>query len=176
MTTWLSDEEQHLWRSLLYGMTQAMNALDEGVQRRSGLPLTDYEILVVLSENPGQHLRMSELAKRVVVSRSRLTYRIDQLIDRGLVSRRDCDDDRRGVLAQLTPKGARVLAEAAPGHVADVRRMIIDHVPDEARAWLTALFESMAEAATCESSSARASAALEPPPSLRPDNVSDRNA
>ena len=63
---------------------------------------------------------MSDLAERVLVSRSRLTYRIDRLTGLDFVARQECEDDRRGLFAILTEKGSEALRAAAPGHLSDV--------------------------------------------------------
>jgi DNA-binding MarR family transcriptional regulator len=55
-----------------------------------------------------------------------LTRRLDGLVRAGLVERRGSDQDRRVMLAALTPKGLAALEQAAPIHVASVRRRVID--------------------------------------------------
>jgi DNA-binding MarR family transcriptional regulator len=154
MTEWLSDSEQQLWRSFLRGSTRVMNSLDDSLQRTSGLAMTDYEILVMLSESVDQQLRMSDLADRVLISRSRLTYRVDQLIRRELVERVECDDDRRGTFARLTPTGLATLTAAAGAHVADVRRLVIDHVNPHDLVRFTELLQSIDAGASVDSGNA----------------------
>ncbi len=102
--------------------------LDTGLSERSKLSKTDYEILVFLSEAPDRRLRMSQLASQVLVSKSRLTYRVDRLAARGFVDRETCADDGRGTNAILTDEGFDLLVAAAPGHVEDVRRFLIDQI------------------------------------------------
>lgn len=144
MTRWLSDEEQAAWRNYLEAMRQLESAMDARVQKRSDLTLTDYVILVNLSEADGRRVRMSDLANQVVVSRSRLTYRVDSLVKRGFVNREQCNDDGRGLFASLTNAGFEALAAAAPGHVDDVREMVFENIrPDEFEAF-AAIFERMA--------------------------------
>lgn len=128
MTKWLEPREQDAWRLWLETTSRVLVELDERLQASSGLASTDYEILVMLSEAPEHMVRMSELADLVLVSRSRLTYRVDRLVDRGLVVREECPDDKRGLNAHLTPDGFGLLKAAAPGHVADVRELLVDHV------------------------------------------------
>jgi DNA-binding MarR family transcriptional regulator len=74
---------------------------------------------------------MTELADRLVTSKSGLTYQVTQLERAGLVARRSCPSDVRGVIAQLTDRGMEVLREAAPGHVAAVREALIDVLTPE---------------------------------------------
>lgn len=125
-TKWLSADEQRAWRSFLEATKVLMDALDRQLQRDAGMPHAYYEILVRLSETEGRSLRMSELAEITLSSRSRLSHAVARLEERGWVVREDCLTDRRGQLARLTDEGFAVLAAAAPGHVAAVRRLMMD--------------------------------------------------
>jgi len=128
---WLTAEQQRVWRTYLLGSARLSERLDADL-RRFGLDLPEYEILVVLEESPGRHLRMSELADAVHQSRSRLTHTISRMEKSGMVQRTTCPTDRRGVWAQLTDSGMTVLEGAAPGHVACVRRNFVEAVdPDD---------------------------------------------
>lgn len=127
----LTEAEQATWRVVLSANTQLLERLDHELQQRSQLSLTDYEILSELHAAPRTRLRMSELAERVLVSRSRLTYRVDRLVGCGYLAREECADDRRGLFAILTPAGADALESATPGHVADIRGWFIDLVDEE---------------------------------------------
>ena len=124
--TWLNEEEQTLWRRLLSVQTRLQERLDEELRRAHGLSLAEYECLVHLSEGGPQGIRMSDLAAQLLLSRSGLTRRIDSMERSGLVERRSCPADGRGQYATLTGLGAARLAEAAPTHVAGVRRYLID--------------------------------------------------
>lgn len=108
------------------GSQRLMADLNRQLQRDSDLSFADYRILVKLSEAPGRSLRMSDLADGVLSSRSRLTHQIRRMEAERMVRRTACEDDGRGVLAQLTDEGLRRLRAAAPGHVAAVRRFFVD--------------------------------------------------
>ncbi len=123
---WLDAEQQRAWRALIEGSHRLFDRLDRELKTESGLDLDQYEVLVRLSEAPDGRLRMSELADQICMSRSRLTHRIDKMVDDGLVERQQCPDDRRGTHACLTAEGRRRLEAAAPGHVEGVRRYLID--------------------------------------------------
>jgi DNA-binding MarR family transcriptional regulator len=125
---WLTDREQDLWRRLLSVQCRLRDRLDQELQSGSGLTLAEYDVLVHLSEAPARSLRMSDLAARLLLSRSGLTRRVDGMVKEGLVVRRPCDDDGRGALAELTPIGMARLEQAAPGHVAGVRRYLLGPV------------------------------------------------
>ncbi len=128
---WLTADEQRTWRAFLTACQSLFGAIDAQLLRDSGLPHGYYEILVHLSEAPGRALRMSELAKASTYSKSRLSHAVARLEERDLVVRRECPTDRRGQVAQLTDEGFAVLAAAAPGHVDQVRRSLIDALTPE---------------------------------------------
>jgi DNA-binding MarR family transcriptional regulator len=92
----------------------------------SDLSAGEYDILARLSAAPERTLRMSQLAERALYSRSRLTRTVIRMETDGLVKRTPCPDDGRGVFCTLTDPGFSRLAEAAPGHVTEVRQMIFD--------------------------------------------------
>ena len=125
LTEWLDASEQEVWRRLLAVECTLHDRLDRDLQSTHGLSLGDYDVLVHLSEAPGRSLRMSELADRLLLSRSGLTRRLDGMVSEGLVARMVCPEDRRGTLAELTPKGTEMLREAAATHVAGVRRYLV---------------------------------------------------
>lgn len=113
MTRWLSKEQQAHWRSWLTATTVLREQLSRELQDSHGLTITDYEIMVRLSEAENKSIRMSDLATLTLLSRSRLSHQIDRMENAGLVSREVCPDDRRGQLAVLTNAGMKALVAAA---------------------------------------------------------------
>lgn len=130
-TRWLTAEQQIHWRAYLDASARLMNALGRQLEQDSGLSLSEYEVLVQLSESPEWTMRMSQLAAEVVNSRSRLTHTVRRMEARGLVERQSCLDDGRGVNCVLTREGFDRLEEAAPGHVEAVRAHLVDRLDDE---------------------------------------------
>lgn len=128
---WLDPEQQRDWRATITGMTFLMRALSTDLELEVGLSMAEYELLVRLSEAGCQGVRMAELAEQVAHSRSRVTHTIARLERSDLVERLPARDDRRGVLARITPEGWVRLAEAAPRHVASVRARLVDVVTPE---------------------------------------------
>ncbi len=126
MDVGLTELEERTWRAFLSANVQLLERLDHELQQRSHLSLTDFEILSELAGADDQRLRMSELAEKVLVSRSRLTYRVDRLAEVDYVTREECEDDRRGLFAILTEAGAAALETATSGHLADVRTWFFD--------------------------------------------------
>ena len=140
---WLDADEQRTWRAFLSASTLLFDQLDRELQRDSGMPHTYYEILVRLSETPGHALRMSQLAEATSASKSRSSHAVARLEERGWVRRSDCPTDRRGQVAELTDEGYAALADAARGHVEQVRRSLFDALTPEQMAQLKAISEAM---------------------------------
>jgi DNA-binding MarR family transcriptional regulator len=128
---WLSDDEQRIWRSYLHATTLLEDHLDRQLQRDAGMPHIYYGLLVGLAEAPERRLRMTDLAERTKITRSRLTYAVSRLEKDGLLRREDCEWDRRGSVATLTDEGMTVLERTAPGHVETVRASLFAHLSEE---------------------------------------------
>jgi DNA-binding MarR family transcriptional regulator len=123
---WLKGVEQQAWRAWLEVMRLLPAQLEDRLHERNDLNLTDYQVLVELSEADEGKLRMTELANRTSLSKSRLSHQIGRMEKAGLVAREDCPSDRRGAFAAITGQGWDMIRSAAPGHVADVRELFID--------------------------------------------------
>lgn len=128
---WLTDDQQRHWRAYLQGSARLTDALTRQLETDSGMSLSEYEILVRLSETDGHALRMSELAASLVHSRSRLTHTVSRMERQGLVRRETCEADGRGVNCVLTDAGFDLLRAAAPGHVMAVRAHLVDRLTEE---------------------------------------------
>ncbi|QPP09597.1 MarR family transcriptional regulator [Streptomyces bathyalis] len=127
---WLDEREMAAWQSFLQASHRVGQHLEQQLREESGLSHPQYEILVRLGDAPDGEIRMTELARGLVTSKSGLTYQIGRLERRGLVRRRSCESDVRGVYAVLTDEGRRALRDAAPGHVTAVREALIDVLDD----------------------------------------------
>ncbi|MEV4200506.1 MarR family winged helix-turn-helix transcriptional regulator [Micromonospora globbae] len=143
MTEGLDTARLAAWRAYVESSQLLLTQLEEELRDASGLSFADYHVLVLLSEVPGQRLRMGELANRLVFSPSRLTYQISSMQRRGLVTRQACPEDRRGSEAVLTAAGLLALREAAPHHLASVRAHLMDDLDDDEVACLTRVFERL---------------------------------
>ena len=127
-TAWLDEVEMRAWRSLLGAHRRLLQRLDAELQATQGMSVSDYAVLVELSEAEGGQMRMTELAERMQLSPSGLTRRLDTLVGSGMVERARCPTDRRGAFAVITPAGRDRLARAAPDHVEQVRRHFVDRL------------------------------------------------
>ena len=140
-TRWLDDRQQHLWRSYLR-MNQELYALLGALHMsESGMSVSDYAVLVPLSEAPGGLARARDLGRELGWDRSRLSHHLARMERRGLIVREDCEEDARGLMVRLTPVGRRAIEAAAPAHAEAVQRYFFDLLSSEEVDTLTAVFD-----------------------------------
>ncbi len=124
----LDPREIRAWRGMLRAHAALTKALDAELEAAHGLPLSSYEVLLHVSGNASERMRMHDLAESVVLSRSGLTRLVDRLEREGLVVRESCPSDARGAYARLTDAGREKLAAARRTHLAGVRARFLDHL------------------------------------------------
>ncbi|HWD07090.1 MAG TPA: MarR family transcriptional regulator [Amycolatopsis sp.] len=130
----LSEEEQAVWRPLTRVITVLPRVLEDQFAHDTGISMTDYTVLVSLSEADGERLRLTDLAKATALSLSRISRVVDSLVKRGLLRKVKCANDGRAANAELTAAGRAKLRTAYPGHLARVRSHLFDHLsPEEVR-------------------------------------------
>ena len=142
-TQWLNSREQQVWRAWLNTHIQINAELAQQLSADTSLSLSDYEVLVHLSESPDNQQRIVALANTMQWSRSRLSHQITRMAKRGLVRRETCDADGRGAFVVLEPAGLEAITNAAPGHVKKVRELIFDHLSDAEVEKLLALLSKL---------------------------------
>ena len=128
---WLTAGELASWLSLVRLTMWLPWSIDQQLQRDAKLGMVEYQVLAMLSKSPGRTLRMSSLTVMTNASLSRLSHLVKRLEERGLVRREPDPGDGRFTHAILTEEGFQILAEAAPGHVAHVRSLVIDALSPE---------------------------------------------
>lgn len=117
-------------RALARAIIVIPRVLDADLVREQRIAVNEYAVLMHLSEAPERTLRMSELANAVALSLSGMTRIVSRLEAEGLVERRRCGDDGRGMNAVLTDAGLTRLQQAWPTHLESARRHIMDHLAD----------------------------------------------
>jgi len=123
---WLTSDERAAWLAIAAVSLRLPTALDQQLRRDAGLRLFEYHALAALSESPDRTRRMSDLADLAQGSLPRLSQVVTRLEERGWVRRSQDPDDGRSTLVTLTDAGWDTIVAAAPGHVAEVRRLVID--------------------------------------------------
>ncbi|MGZ4678894.1 MAG: MarR family winged helix-turn-helix transcriptional regulator [Ilumatobacteraceae bacterium] len=141
-TTWLSASEMRAWRNFIESVSVLTAAMENDLAP-FGLTTGDYEVLVRLSEADSERLRMCDLAVALQLSPSGLTRRLDGLVTSGLVERVASPSDRRVMFAALTPAGRAKLEEAAPDHVASVRKRFLKGLDRDQIRSLGEIFETV---------------------------------
>ena len=125
-TRWLTAPQERAWRRYRRMRTLLDLQIARDLSKDSGLSETDYDVLSTLSEKPEGRWRARDLAAQLLWSTSRLAHHVGRMEQRGLVARQPCPGDARGAIVSLTEQGRAALEQAAPLHVASVRRHIID--------------------------------------------------
>jgi DNA-binding MarR family transcriptional regulator len=133
---WLNEVEFRAW----IGYRRMRGRLDLRLARDladdSGLSEPDYDVLSSLGDAEGSRERLTDLAARMLWSKSRLSHHISRMQARGLVVKEDCADDGRGAVVVLTENGRRTIDAAAPAHVESVRRHFVDLLTEDELATL----------------------------------------
>ncbi|MGW1751106.1 MarR family winged helix-turn-helix transcriptional regulator [Streptomyces sp. NPDC002092] len=145
-TRWLTEKEQRAWRAYIAATHLLEDAIDRQLQQDAGMPHLYYSILANLSEAPDGRLRMTDLAERAKITRSRLTYAVTRLEKDGLIRREDCQWDKRSSFALLTDEGMAVLERTAPGHVETVRSLLFDQLTPQQVEQLEEIFSGVVQA------------------------------
>jgi DNA-binding MarR family transcriptional regulator len=140
---WLTAPQEQAWRRYRRMRTLLDLQIARDLHHDSGLSETDYDVLSTLSEKPGSQWRARDLAAQLLWSTSRLAHHLGRMEQRGLVTRQPSADDARGSLISLTEPGRAVLQQAAPPHVASVRRHLIDLLTDEEVATLDTIAQKV---------------------------------
>jgi DNA-binding MarR family transcriptional regulator len=123
---WLTPGEDRAWRTFMHANDQLLARLRRHLLQDSGLADPDYLILAVLSEHPTGRIPAQALCTQLDWEKSRLSHQVRRMQDRGLVARETNPTDARSVIVSLLPAGRRVIENAAPQHVQNVRRHFID--------------------------------------------------
>ena len=140
---WLDDREQTAWRSFLHMHAQLTAQLGRELQSSSNLSISDFSVLVQLSEQPDQRVRILELARALQWEKSRLSHQLTRMQQRGLLERSSCKEDRRGAFVVLTDAGRAALDAVAPAHVSSVRRYLFDDLSLEQLETFTGVCDSV---------------------------------
>lgn len=141
---WLDGDEMAAWLPLMRVLHLLPQQLDRQLREQAGINHVYYMIMVVLSAQPDRAMTLSSLAHAVGMIPSRLTHALGSLEARSWVERQPCETDRRVQYARLTEEGMRALEQAAPGHVAEVRRTVVDVLDRQDLADLRRIAEKIA--------------------------------
>jgi DNA-binding MarR family transcriptional regulator len=141
-----SELEVGAWRAFLRAGTASALAL-EAALADTGVSHSEYDVLVNVASGPKEGLRPTDLADRVLITKSGLTRLLDRLVERGYIERKACASDRRGQLIVLTGDGRRAFRRAAPNIVHAIGTIFGEHFSERDVTALRVACERIASAA-----------------------------
>lgn len=101
-----------VWEGVERAHTTMSAALERDMVPEAGMPLAWYQVLLHLSRAEGAMMRYQDLARCAGISNSGASRRLEQMTRAGLIERRLCASDRRGVFAHITTKGEAAFERA----------------------------------------------------------------
>jgi DNA-binding MarR family transcriptional regulator len=128
---WRDDEGIQAWSALLRAHAAVVRRIEADLEARARLPLGWYDVLLELNAAPGRRMRMQELGEAAVLSRSRVSRIVDELVAAGLAERQPNPDDRRSAYAVITDEGRKVFRRAAPAYLAAIREHFVSPLTAE---------------------------------------------
>ncbi|MFI8186537.1 MarR family winged helix-turn-helix transcriptional regulator [Actinacidiphila glaucinigra] len=140
----LSPLEERLWRALMRVMVALPKALDDDLLKATGLTMSEYQVLVHLSEAAEREMRMTELAEATALSASRISRVVNAMETRGWVEKRRDAFDARASVSTLTAEGLRRLESAYPTNLASTRDRVIEHLDKRSLSGLASQLEAIA--------------------------------
>ena len=140
----LTERELETWQKFLAVATLLNHRVEQQLKDQAGLSHPQYEVLIRLSRAPEGELRMTELAGIALTSKSGLSYQVTQLERLGLVRRRPCATDDRGIVAALTDEGWAKVRASRPGHVQLVREQFVEGLDEQEFAGLSTAIDALA--------------------------------
>ncbi len=135
----------HAWRLFLTAHAQLITAIDARLRAAQQIPLNWYDVLIELYEVPDQRLRMSDLAERVLLTRSGLTRLVDRLEKAGYLRREIDPEDRRGFYAIITDAGIEAMRGAWPVYASGINQLFAQYLSAAEARLLTDIFARMLE-------------------------------
>lgn len=140
---WLNEDEERAWRALQFMHLRLDGELARQLAADSELSYADYLVLVALTYRLDGTMRVFELAETLGWEKSRVSHQVIRMTERGLVTKKKCDSDRRGAYVAVTRRGRRELEAAAPGHLRAVRRLFIDRLTPQQLASIAEVAEGV---------------------------------
>ncbi len=135
------------YRAFITAHAEIIARLERDLAAAGVIPVTWYDVLIELYEAPERRLRLRDLARAVVLSRSGLTRTVDRLEAAGLLRREPDPTDRRGAFAALTDEGLAAMRRAWPVYARGIVEYFARHLGDEEVRTFTTIFERIRDAA-----------------------------
>lgn len=143
----VGDVQLGAWKALLNAHAAAVGAIEAKLSAAGEIPLTWYDVLWALRKHGGECcLRFRELQDEIVLSRSALSRLVDALAKAGLVKKKACAEDARGIDVELTEKGHKALASAWPVYAEGIQEHFARHLSEDECERLAVVLGKVADA------------------------------
>jgi DNA-binding MarR family transcriptional regulator len=143
----VAPEKLAAYRTFITAHAEVITRIERDMASAEVIPLTWYDVLIELYESPGRRLRMHELARAVVLTRSTLSRTVDRLERAALLRREPDPSDRRGAFAVLTDEGLEAMRRAWPTYARGIDEYVARHISEDEASMLTKVFERIRDAA-----------------------------
>jgi DNA-binding MarR family transcriptional regulator len=117
----LGGAELAAWQGMLAAHATLIRELDRRLRAAHGLGVSEFDVLITLFNGAERGVRMTDLAKAIMLSPAGLTHMVTRLERDRLVERAVDPADRRSFLVRLTPDGRARLDAARGTHDAVIR-------------------------------------------------------
>lgn len=141
----LTTLEKSAWLGFLMTHDRLWHTLEVAMQKRCGLSLAAYELLLTVEEAGSAGIRMTELAAKLHFTSGGLTRLADKLQDQGLIERTRCETDGRGFQVHLSATGKQQLKRIHVEHLRDVRALFLDRLNKEEQQQLADIWEKLSK-------------------------------
>jgi MarR family transcriptional regulator, 2-MHQ and catechol-resistance regulon repressor len=119
---------------------QTSKAIQERIREemnKNKLGITEFSVLEVLYLKGRQTIH--QIGKSILISSGSMTYVIDKLEQKGLLSRSPCPDDRRVIFVTLTDDGIDLMKKVMPKHQEMINNMFGSLTDDDAQTMVNLL-------------------------------------
>lgn len=139
----VTDHELSTWRYFIKAHAMIIERIEQDLASQKRVPLTTYDVLIALFEAPERKLRLGDLNKKVVLSKSGLTRLVDRMVREGFIRREKSKEDKRGAYAELTEAGESELIKAWPIYAQGIKEYFSGPITDEDMKSLNIAFKTV---------------------------------
>lgn len=132
------------WGSLLRTQARLVPLIDARLRATHGVSLAFYDVLLELQSAPHGRLTMTDLGARVVLSRSRVSRVVDEMVRVRLLDREVNPHDARSAYAVLTPAGRSAFRDSAPTYLGLIQTHLAGDLSNHELTVLARLLERVA--------------------------------
>jgi len=133
-------EGREAWHRILRLSRRVLDELDARLDAEHRISVSEFDVLITLDNASDRRLRMSDLARAVMLSSGGLTRLVGRLEGRGLVRRTRDSGDARSFHAELTAAGSQLLSEARVTHDEAIEALLTARLSaEQTRSLVTAL-------------------------------------